>query len=447
MTIPSFGYRIETRKRTVDRDSVPEVLTAAKQQKISYAVRNDNDVTIIKHVVVCSCYGQEVPAYGEFVERRDQNSKIQTKYEIEKWSTRQMSLFGEPPKIMHFNDPISEIAHFICPHCKAGLTPSKREIHVTIRTNKNIIKIMRALDLENYFSIKWMDQLEISEFDLYETITFNLRNGHTYVSLENTTGAKLAVRDVSNDDVTDLTDDPIFELIRIYKPVYRELKRFFRKFWNNTLPFSPRELNLEKYILLTKFVGFNREFYNALPFSNSGNCIERSFAGIAKQLQHHANDVLALFEASQLPNIKTIRKIIFSNPAFLFYRKELEILWQILNNPNFFRTFLESKNIYRELSFLHKYPSIAVFYKELASAVGQRAFCNYLSKGNGFLHAYAREYILLNDHEKNYERKKWTGAFFSKADYFDVRNLGNTFSVPVLPQKNDTDTLEYTALR
>lgn len=78
---------------------------------------------------------------------------------------------------------------------------------------------MRALDLEDFFSIKWIDQPEISEFDLYETITFNLRNGHTYVSLENETGRKYAVRDISNTNITNMSQDPIFELIQIYKPV------------------------------------------------------------------------------------------------------------------------------------------------------------------------------------------------------------------------------------
>lgn len=67
LTIPCFGYRIETRKRTVDRDSAPEVLTVAVQQKITDAIRNDNDVTITKHVVVCSSCGKETPAYPEFL--------------------------------------------------------------------------------------------------------------------------------------------------------------------------------------------------------------------------------------------------------------------------------------------------------------------------------------------------------------------------------------------
>lgn len=441
MTIPCFGYRIETRKRTVDRDSAPEVLTVAVQQKITDAIRNDNDVTITKHVVVCSSCGKETPAYPEFLIHDSWGFNSKSQAEIEEWTTRQLSLFGEPPKIMSFNFPVKKLERFICPRCNAVLSPSINELHVMIRAEKNKIKIMRALDFEDFFSIKWIDQPEISEFDLYETITFNLRNGHTYVSLENETGRKYAVRDISNTNITNMSQDPIFELIQIYKPVYRVLKRFFRKFWNDTPPFSPLELDLEKYILLTKFIGFNRDFYNALPFSNTGICIGRSFAVIAKQL-HNANNVPILFETSHLPNLKTVRKIVFSNPALLFYQKEMEILWQILNNPNFFRTFLESKNIYRELSFLHRYPSMEVFYKELAAAVGQRAFCNYLSKGNRFFHSYALKYLLLNDYEKNFERKKWTSSFFSKADYRDARRIGESFSVPILSQNNDTATLE-----
>ena len=106
MTIPCFGYRIETRKRTVDRDSAPEVLTVAVQQKITDAIRNDNDVTITKHVVVCSSCGKETPAYPEFLIHDSWGFNSKSQAEIEEWTTRQLSLFGEPPKIMSFNFPV-----------------------------------------------------------------------------------------------------------------------------------------------------------------------------------------------------------------------------------------------------------------------------------------------------------------------------------------------------
>ena len=442
LTLPHLGFRIETREITVDSDRAQDILTAEEQQKTSYAVRNDNDVTITKHVIVCSYCGEETPAYADCISHSKKSFKSKTRDEIDLWATRQMSLFGEPPQTISFNDPIGRMDRFTCPHCSTKLVADERKYHVIIRSGRRKIKILRELNnFEDYFAVSWIKDFQTTDFDLYEAITFNLRNGHTSVSLENSTGEKLAVRDISNDDVSNMSEGPVFKLVQFYEPVYREIKRFFSKHWSGAFPFMFREMDAEKYILLTKFIGYDREFYIALPFSNAGNGIDKSFAEIAKRL-HNANDVPALFKASNLPNIKTIRKIIFTNPALLFYLKELEIFCQIFNDPNFFRTFLGSREVYKALSTLHKYPRMADYYTELAAAIGQKALCNYLSNGNDFVYSYALEYLLLSDYEKRIARKKWTSSFFFKEDYREIRKLGNTFSVPIPPRNNGIDELE-----
>ena len=442
LTLPHLGFKIETREKIVDRDIAQNVLTSEEQQKTSYAVRNDNDVTITQHVIVCSCCGMETPAYADCISHSEKSFKSKPRNEIELWATRQMSLLGEPPQTLSFNDPIGRMEQFTCPHCSTKLVADDCKFHVVIRSGRKKIKILRELNsFDDYFAVNWIKDFQTSDFDLYETITFNLRNGHTSVSLENSTGEKLAVRDISNDDVSNMSEDLVFELVQLYEPVYREIKRFFSKLWNGAFPFMFCEIDLEKYILLTKFIGFDKDFYIAIPFSHIGNSIDKSFTGIAKRL-HNANDVPALFKASNLPNIKTVRKIIFTNPALLFYLKELETFCQIFNDPNFFRTFLESRNVYRGLSTMHKYPCMADYYAELAAAVGQKALCNYLSSGNDFVYSYALEYLLLSDYEKRIARKKWTSSFFSKEDYREIRKLGDTFSVPIPPQNKGIDELE-----
>lgn len=442
LTIPRFGYRIETRQRKVNPDQALTVLTKARQQKITYAVQDDHTVTIARHVIVCLACGKETPAYAEFTRSDERSFKGKSQAELEEWMTRQLSLFGEQPQKLLFNTPVKGLRHFRCPHCGALLSPSEHSFDVVIGVKNRKIKVLRKLTFGDYFSIGWLKGFQMSACDLYETITFNLRNGHTYVSLESDTGIRYGIRDISNDDVRNMSGDPIFELLRVYKPVYRELNRFFRKYWCGTLPFSPAELDLEKYVLLTKFVGYNKDFYNALPFSFTENQIEQSFSRTARRL-HCANWVPALFETTQLPNIKSVRRIIFSNPAPLFYQKELEAVWEILNDPSFFRAFLESRNLYLELSIFHKYPKIIAFFKELSAAVGQRTLCNYLAKGNDFLHYYALRYLCLNEHEKKLHRKKWSGDFFSKRDYFDdyydAYLLRSEFSVPIPARKRAAD--------
>lgn len=434
LTIPQFGYRIETRKMVIDPDSLPNILTSKRQWKITCAVRGNNDVTIIKHVIVCPACGKETPAYAKFV-NHDQSFKGKSKAEIDWWTTNQLSLFGEPPEIMFFNTPVEGLKQLVCPHCGAVLPPSEHAVHAIIRAKKNKIKVLRRLDLEDGVSITWIKDFEVPEFELYETITFNLRNGHTYVSLENEAGTKYAIRDISNDELKMMSEDPVAELVSTYKPIYRKLKNFFRKFWNGSLPFSSHELNLETFVLLTKFIGYNRAFYDALPSPNfeEGDYIEESFVRIAKRL-HHVNQVPALFEISQLPNIKSVRKIIFSKPALLFYQTELDAFWQIWNDPNLFCAFLESRNVYRELLVLRKYPRIMEFYQEFAAMVGGKPLCKILSNIDNFMHAYALEYLWLNDSERKIERQKWTGSYLSKLTSKKEWIPGRLVPVQILPQ-------------
>ena len=141
----------------------------------------------------------------------------------------------------------------------------------------------------------------------------------------------------------------------MYKPVNRELKNQFIKIFRGSLPFRTKELTVEQFVLMTRFIGYNCGFYNALPYAEKENLIERRFLKSAKRL-HHAVKVPNIFEKTTLPKVKSIRKLLFCNPALFFYTEELEQLWKIIEDVNLFRNFITSQNIFSELAFLHKMP-------------------------------------------------------------------------------------------
>lgn len=206
--------------------------------------------------------------------------------------------------------------------------PSKVFIDVLFTIDKRKIRISRKLELKEWFQIEWgADKICITDFELYETITFNLKNGHTFVSLEDSCGEKLQIRDISNRKPNLNSDDPIFELINLYKPVNQELKNQFIKLFHGSLPFRTKELTVEQFLLMTRFIGYDSGFYNALPYAKNGNLIERRCLKSAKRL-HHAVKVPNIFEKTTLPKVKSIRKLFFCNPALFFYTEELEQLWK-----------------------------------------------------------------------------------------------------------------------
>ncbi len=439
MRLPRYGYTIEERKKAVNRDIAYKVLTPALQRKCKEAVRCENTVVITKQVIVCPHCGKESPAY------RNHGCQGKSQEAINAWVFPQVSLFEEQPGNLVFNTPIDTIDKFVCPRCSAVLSPSKGFIDASLTVNKKGVKISRRLEFKELFAIKWLpDQLCITEFELYETITFHLKNGRTFVALEDRNGNKLQVRDISNIKTNLYSDDPIFELVNLYKPINRELKNQFIKFFHSPLPFRTNELTVEQFILMTKFVGYDAAFYNALPYVEDKHLIEKRFVKMAKRL-HYAKNVPDVFKKTMLPQVKSIRRVFFSNPALLFYKSELEQIWRLLEDVNRFRSFITSKQIFFKLWDFCKMPRLIDFYIEFKAELGLENLCKimidaYLSKD------YIAWYFMLSEYDKQVERRRWYNGNKYRCFYRGGNDdMGAYFSIPIPEHSSemfDRSTLE-----
>lgn len=434
MRIPRFGFTIEKQQKTVGRDVAFEVLTPARQRKSTLAVFENDNVVITKHVIVCPWCGKKAPAYH--------NNQMEPHQLIDMWLAQQTSMFEKLPKTLLFNRPIEAMEKFVCPRCNMISHPSKGFIDVLFIVDRKTIKIFRKLELKEWFQIKWgADKICITNFELYEAITFNLKNGHTYVSLEDGRGEKLKVHDISNTKANLYSDDPIFELINLYKPVNRELKNQFAKIFRGPLPFRTKELTVEQFLLMTEFIGYDSAFYSALPYADKGDLIERRFLKSAKRL-HDSKKVPNIFEKTILPKVKSIRKIFFCNPALFFYIGELEQLWKIIEDINLFRNFITSKNIFSELAFLCKMPHLIDFYTEYKAEIGiKKLYHNFFQATNRYwLYNYVSWYYLLSEYDKKIERKKWHNGWLEKRDDFEgiENDMGARFSVSI-PDRSSKD--------
>ena len=434
MRIPRFGFTIEKQQKTVGRDVAFEVLTPARQRKSTLAVFENDNVVITKHVIVCPWCGKKAPAYH--------NDQMEPHQLIDMWLAQQTSMFEKLPKTLLFNRPIEAMEKFVCPRCNMISHPSKGFIDVLFIVDRKTIKIFRKLELKELFQIKWgADKICITNFELYEAITFNLKNGHTYVSLEDGRGEKLKVHDISNTKANLYSDDPIFELINLYKPVNREQKNQFAKIFRGPLPFRTKELTVEQFLLMTEFIGYDSAFYSALPYADKGDLIERRFLKSAKRL-HDAKKVPNIFEKTILPKVKSIRKIFFCNPALFFYTGELEQLWKIIEDINLFRNFITSKNIFSELAFLCKMPHLIDFYTEYKAEIGiKKLYHNFFQAANRYwLYNYVSWYYLLSEYDRKVERQKWHDGWLEKRDDFEgiENDMGARFSVSI-PDRSSKD--------
>ena len=434
MRIPRFGFTIEKQQKTVGRDVAFEVLTPARQRKSTLAVFENDNVVITKHVIVCPWCGKKAPAYH--------NNQMEPHQLIDMWLAQQTSMFEKLPKTLLFNRPIEAMEKFVCPRCNMISHPSKGFIDVLFIVDRKTIKIFRKLELKELFQIKWgADKICITNFELYEAITFNLKNGHTFVSLEDGGGEKLQVHDISNIKTDLYSVDTIFELINLYKLVNRELKNQFAKIFRGSLPFRTKELTVEQFILMTKFIGYDSAFYSALPYADKRDLIERRFLKSAKRL-HDAQKVPNIFEKTILPKVKSIRKIFFCNPALFFYTGELEQLWEILEDINLFRNFITSKNIFSELAFLCKMPFLIDFYAECKAEIGIKKLYHIFFQATNryWLYNYVSWYYLLSEYDRKIERQKWHDGWPKQQDAFwDIEDdMGAFFGVSIPDRSLET---------
>ena len=416
LIIPHSGYSITSRETTIAREEAPCVLTSGTQSASTRAVRNENTVTVISHIATCPYCGEEIPAYADFITGKHLFHEKKTE-EIEDWSTYQISLFGEPPKEMDFNQPLKIIRNYACRKCGRLFRKNSGERRVLIRKQNKKISVELELKIEDLFWINRKEKLTFDGTDVSETIVFNLRNGHTYLTLNCKNGTYCSTTDITGADLRFFEKEPVFDIIENCEPVSRELKRLFSISTGGLTAFSDEKMNTEKFILLTRFNGYDVSFYKSAPFEEAENRIEKSFSRTAKKL-HKATSVPGIIEKSQLPNAKSIRRIFYARPALLFYLAELEELWLMINDINCFRSLLESTaiNIYELLAYLHEHGPVFSFLREYAEYRGREGLLKLLTvtKRSRF-YDYAPFYLSMSEHAKKEERKKWKKAGTSKA--------------------------------
>ena len=194
--------------------------------------------------------------------------------------------------------------------------------------------------------------------------------------------------------------------------------------------------DLRQYINSTVFVGYDKDFYRSIPFDESGVRVERSFARAARALRF-ASRVPGLLKKSRLPDVKSVRKILFTYPDYLFYLPELELIWELSGDVNRFAGLLQrrTKNFYEVLAILHSRPSVAAFLRDYVITTGteiEKPTENGRIETRGGstpLFSYATSYATLTEDGKKAEREKWVRNNGVKSIHSDT--AGPFFSRPV----------------
>ena len=425
------GFKIEKSSNIVDCETACCILSTKKQRRYTYAKRSGANIMLVQHMIICPVCGYRMPAYPLYTNTwLDQFSSLSArtpKNIVEKWCNDQSDASKD---ILYLNDvsqPLFETICYTCPECRYKSHNFSASTHCEIVYKRHKLTVLRRIeDTKSLLSASWVKKAISVEFPLYEELTFNFKNGHTSVCLRDRNMRRLVMRDVTGQK--EALDGSFFaELLKFNKRIIRFTRKLFAREWQSDLPFSAAELDLTKFMLLTEFVGYPKVFYYSAPYTCGTYNISKLFGNEAKVL-HHADQVKE--QAWTIPWIKprSVKKLIFSNPAFLFYENECAALFEIFGDINLYCAFLCMSNAFNILYMIREMSGTLDFFRDYAAVKGAKALKREMLLSDNFCR-YAIYYGCISDKAKALEKDKWMSGVTIKEILYGTERV----STPILP--------------
>ena len=321
-----------------------------------------------------------------------------------------MSLFEDEGDLIQLN-PIYTPNIFCCPHCglSSSLTQGTQLVRLQ-KTSDSITLFCRTLGIHSLLAFPNVSTIKniILVLPLLETLTFNFSTGNVSLLLTGSNGHIIAEQDISSSaDIWNAT--VVYQLIKDNTLVRRKLSQLFSALWNTSLPFSVKELTPDDFITLTRFQGYPRSFYDAIPYAPDKHTLDESFMSIAPKL-HNIKLLPTLYETFGLPAMKSIRKLFFCNPGFFFYLPTASSIWHALKDPNVYRALFRLPEIYDILATFHHYPISIEFFHDYYNEKGPKSLMLLIQSNNWpALQAYSLFYAAMSPSAKNNARNTWRG--------------------------------------
>ena len=424
------SYTVTEEETRFDGVSPADALASSDLRKYSRASIKDGVLTLYGRTFTCAVCGEKTPAYPDFFGGTGDLTPILRTYAIhlDDWARGQLDLLGPWAEEKKLNTSLENGDGLKCPKCGFSFLDGNAGPDPVVESRRGKISVTAQFAVVPYHTVPEKTH------NIIETLTFNLKKGKAYITLtDRGTVTPGYVRDMTGYSLRGRLPEI---LLRYCEPVYREVAALFEKYGGRPLPFDPEEADLRQYIKSTVFVGYDKDFYRSIPFDESGVRVERSFARAARALRF-ASRVPGLLKKSRLPDVKSVRKILFTYPDYLFYLPELELIWELSGDVNRFAGLLQrrTKNFYEVLAILHSRPSVAAFLRDYVITTGteiEKPTENGRIETRGGstpLFSYATSYATLTEDGKKAEREKWVRNNGVKSIHSDT--AGPFFSRPV----------------
>lgn len=413
------GFSVTEERQQVSAKQAADILCSRRRRRYTGALRSGSEITLIRHIWHCPFCEARLPAYARELECAC-GDLLADRAETAAW-LQELSFLAED-NALSLQEPFSgEFA--VCPTCGRRSRRSARmhELCLNERRGKVALSVRLqsiddAMDTENV--LRRHKSFRIEGFPLTETLNFDLRSGRVYLQLHAQDGRLLSCFDLSN-DFSAWRDGVLYRLLRNHRTL-RELKRAFLRQWKQPLPFCEKELDAERFWLMTRFVGYPRSFYDALPLRDCGFAFDRDLRKTAARL-HSAADAVTLLCDPRLPQVKSVRRLCAKQPAFLFFLPELEKLHLAVKDINCYTQLLEEPYIFELLAQMHLYPRTDEFLTALTAAYGDGAVRRCAQRSYEVLFTGANRYCLLTPERQKQMLAQWdNGRYLAHREELSV---------------------------
>lgn len=390
------GYVAVERTVRADRETAARWLKSARQRRYDRAAHDGECVVLTRHLLRCPHCGFESPAIP-----RPLTSKRLPDRAIDEWISRadgaQLRLrIGAPWNSTHR-----------CPRCGQISKTRTKTAPVRIEADAHSARlacesadIHELLRLMSFFGVSTME----AALPFTETVVFDFAAGRVTLSVSDTEHASAPV------DVTFARKAWAWciahRLLEDSWLVRRRLAQAFAAAWGEPVPFAQRALCPEDFVAMTLFQRYPRDFYDAMPCRLADGDLDESFRPAAERLRD-ARALPALYDASGLPHIKTVRRLFFQNPGYFFYLDEAAALWDALDDPNHFMRMMTRPAAFEMLAFFHQYPRAVEFFRDWLLCKGANSLFRRLEEDWQPLSSYALCYCMMSPAAQAAERAKW----------------------------------------
>ncbi len=404
------GYQVIRRSKEVDLQTVYEVLESKKQNKYAEAIMSEDHAELVWYVARCPYCGKETSLYqnkGTDVHKHFFSDELVVMTGI------QLSFLEHPENVICISEHKEKDGLYLCEKCCQFSRRSDEKSEITITRDGNLLNVFSEIgNLKNLFRLKWIDKVDLnSSFPLYEKICFDFDKGETTVSLVNEEDNIISSEEVTS-DIIHKNQSSLIEMISKNYSLKRKLLREFSRYVGYDSGMSYIECNFAKFLMMTQFYGFDKSFYNAIPYEGATYRVESSFEEVANQLEN-PRSAMELLKNSSLPYVKSVKRIFTGNQGLFFYIKECEKIYDVLKDVNLLCKVLESKIIYTIFTDLHNYDNYILFYRDICKKVGNIDFCTMLTLHYDKFRNCAINYGSMSE----YMRKKYIDEFDKKKNF------------------------------